>query len=113
MFSTLPAVCMAILVIFEKSQYNLAYVVSILLFWILLSVFISSIAIIIFGIPIVKLLSKLNFINIYSLIVSGIIISFILLLFFNNGINGYIEIDVIFITTGIFGGYGFWYGMRK
>ncbi|CAC9434466.1 hypothetical protein [uncultured Gammaproteobacteria bacterium] len=114
MFSTIPSIFMAIFVVFEKDQHHFTLIISVFLFWIFLSITIVSFILIVFGIPVVRLLNKFNFINIYSLIILGLIISYVLLLLFSNGAaQNPIGIKFFFIITGMFGGYGFWHGLKK
>ncbi len=108
LFSMLPSIFMAISVIFEKSQYSFGFVVAILLFWSLLSISLSSIIIVIFGIPVVKILNKFNLVNSYNLVIAGGLIG--LALSTNVQAN---DIKVLLIVSGLLGSYGFWYGGKS
>jgi hypothetical protein len=104
----LPSIFMAISVIFEKSQYSFGFVVAILLFWSLLSISLSSIIIVIFGMPVVKILNKFNLVNSYNLVIAGGLIG--LALSTNVQAN---DIKVLLIVSGLLGSYGFWYGGKS
>ncbi|VVM26153.1 hypothetical protein BSPWISOXPB_5774 [uncultured Gammaproteobacteria bacterium] len=104
----LPSIFMAISVIFEKSQYSFGFVVAILFFWSLLSISLSSIIIVIFGIPVIKILNKFNLVNSYNLVIAGGLIG--LALSTNVQAN---DIKVLLIVSGLLGSYGFWYGENQ
>ncbi len=108
LFSMLPSIFMAISVIFEKSQYSFGFVVAILFFWSLLSISLSSIIIVIFGIPVIKILNKFNLVNSYNLVIAGGLIG--LALSTNVQAN---DIKVLLIVSGLLGSYGFWYGGKS
>ena len=122
LFSMVPSIFMAILVIiipftnsFGSVIGSFGSVIGALFFWVLITIFISFIVIVIFGIPIVKILNEFNLVNIYNLVVTGGLVGLALALFIflGNNVVQDTPIKVLLIASGLLGGYGFWYGINK
>ncbi|CAB5497704.1 hypothetical protein AZO1586I_220 [Bathymodiolus thermophilus thioautotrophic gill symbiont] len=109
-----PSIFMAILVIVVPFKNSFGSIIGGLFFWVLITIFISFIVIVIFGIPIVKILNEFNLVNIYTLVTAGGLVGLALALFIFLGSNVQdTPIKVLLIASGLLGGYGFWYGINK
>ncbi len=115
LFSMVPSIFMAILVIVVPFKNSFGSIIGGLFFWVLITIFISFIVIVIFGIPIVKILNEFNLVNIYNLVVTGGLVGLALALFIflGNNVVQDTPIKVLLIASGLLGGYGFWYGINK
>ncbi|VVM20857.1 hypothetical protein BSPWISOXPB_3216 [uncultured Gammaproteobacteria bacterium] len=94
--------------LFLKNLNIVFFVVAILFFWSLLSISLSSIIIVIFGIPVIKILNKFNLVNSYNLVIAGGLIG--LALSTNVQAN---DIKVLLIVSGLLGSYGFGMGENQ
>ncbi|CAC9502488.1 MULTISPECIES: hypothetical protein [sulfur-oxidizing symbionts] len=114
LLSMVPSIFMAILVIVVPFKNSFGSIIGGLFFWVLITIFISFIVIVIFGIPIVKILNEFNLVNIYTLVTAGGLVGLALALFIFLGSNVQdTPIKVLLIASGLLGGYGFWYGINK
>ncbi len=114
LLSMVPSIFMAILVIVVPFKNSFGSIIGGLFFWVLITIFISFIVIVIFGIPIVKILNEFNLVNIYTLVTAGGLVGLALALFIFLGSNVQdTPIKVLLIASGLLGGYGFWHGINK